>query len=224
MKLLLVEDSLILQRSLSTGLTKLGMTVDQAFDGKEADNFLQYSAYEVIVLDLMLPKISGLEVLQRLRNRGDRTSVLILSAKDEVEDRTRGLDLGADDYLIKPFAFDELVSRVRALKRRITPDTPFPSPIVLIEGVSIDTSARTVSVDNAVLDLTPTEYRIIELLATRRKQTYSHDQLIDRLYRADHDVTRNAIEAHVSAVRRKFRKMGKDDLIKTRRGFGYYIN
>lgn len=224
MKLLLVEDSPILQRSLSTGLTKLGMTVDQAFDGKEAERFLQYSTYEVIVLDLMLPALSGLEVLQRMRHRGDRTSVLILSAKDEVEDRTRGLDLGADDYLIKPFAFDELVSRIRALKRRITPDSPFSSPVVLIEGVSIDTSACTVSVDNADLELTPTEYRIIELLATRRKQTYSHDQLIDRLYRADHDVTRNAIEAHVSAVRRKFRKLGKDNLIKTRRGFGYYIN
>ena len=224
MKLLLVEDSQILQRSLSMGLSKLGMTVDQAFDGEEAERFLQFEPYDVVILDLMLPKLSGLDVLKRMRKRGNRTFVLILSAKDEIEDRTRGLDLGADDYLIKPFSFDELISRLRALKRRIGDGAPSLDTVIMIEEVSIDTLNRTVSIKDTVLELTPSEYRIIELLATRRRQTYSHDQLIDKLYRADQCVTRNAIEAHVSTLRRKLRVGGQVDLVKTRRGFGYYID
>ncbi len=223
MKVLLVEDSPVLQRSLSTGLSKHAITVDQAFDGEEAELYLQSETYDVIILDLMLPKLSGLDVLKRMRHRGNKTFVLILSAKDEIEDRTRGLDLGADDYLIKPFSFDELISRLRALKRRMGNSGPSLDPVMVVEQVSIDTLNRTVSVNDTALELTPTEYRIIELLATRRKQTYSHDQLIDRLYRADQCVTRNAIEAHVSALRRKLRAAGQE-LIRTRRGFGYYID
>jgi len=223
MKLLLVEDSPILQRSLGMGLSKLSMTVDQAYDGEEAEHYLRAEDYDVIILDIMLPKLSGLEVLRRMRQRGDRTFVLILSAKDEIEDRTRGLDLGADDYLIKPFSFDELISRLRALKRRIAHNDTTMNPLMVVDGVTIDTLNHTVVVDERALDLTPTEYRIVELLASRRKQTYSHDQLIDRLYRADQCVTRNAIEAHVSALRRKLRVAGNSELIKTRRGFGYYI-
>jgi len=223
MKLLLVEDSHSLQRSLSAGLRNSGMTVDQAFDGMEADSFLCTNTYDVILLDLMLPKLDGLTVLKRLRDRRDYTFVLILSAKDEVQDRTMGLDLGADDYLIKPFSFDELVSRLRALYRRSGENTGSGASTLEFGNVSIDTSNRTVSVDTVPLLLTPSEYRVIELLAFRRGQTFSHDQLIERLYQSEKDVTRNAVEAHVSSLRKKLRSKGSVELIKTRRGFGYYI-
>jgi len=223
MKLLLVEDSPILQRSLSAGLTNSGMTVDQAFDGDEAESYLALSKYDVIILDVMLPKRTGLDVLQRLRAKGNRTFVLILSAKDQVEDRTRGLDLGADDYLVKPFSFDELLSRLHALQRRMSStDNPIDSQLAF-GNILIDTINRTVAVNEKPTELTPSEYRILELLVTRKKQTFSHDTLIDRLYRADQSVTRNAIEAHVSSLRRKLRAAGAEYNVLTRRGFGYYI-
>jgi len=223
MKLLIVEDSRLLQRSLGAGLTNSGVTVDQAFDGLEANAYLLVNAYDVVILDLMLPKLSGLELLGKLRHRGDKTRVLILSAKGEVEDRTRGLDLGADDYLIKPFSFDELVSRLRALYRRVGEADSQIQPHLVVGQIVINTLNRTVEIAQLPLNLTPSEYKILELLSLRRQQTFSHSQLIDRLYRSDQSVTDNAIEAHVSSLRRKLRSAGADELIKTRRGFGYYI-
>ncbi len=212
-----------MQRSLSAGLTNSGMTVDQAFDGDEAESYLELSKYDVIILDVMLPKRTGLDVLQRLRAKGNRTFVLILSAKDQVEDRTRGLDLGADDYLVKPFSFDELLSRLHALQRRMS-STDYPIDCQLaLANIIIDTINRTVTVNDKPIELTPSEYRILELLVTRKKQIFSHDTLIDRLYRADQSVTRNAIEAHVSSLRRKLRVAGAEKNVLTRRSFGYYI-
>jgi len=223
MKLLIVEDSRLLQRSLGAGLTNSGMTVDQAFDGLEANAYLLVNTYDVVILDLMLPRLSGLQLLGKLRHRGDKTRVLILSAKDEVGDRTRGLDLGADDYLIKPFSFDELVSRLRALYRRVGEADSQIQPHLVVGQIVINTLNRTVEIAQLPLNLTPSEYKILELLSLRRQQTFSHSQLIDRLYRSDQSVTDNAIEAHVSSLRRKLRSAGADELIMTRRGFGYYI-
>jgi len=223
MKLLIVEDSRLLQRSLGAGLTNSGVTVDQAFDGLEANAYLLVNAYDVVILDLMLPKLSGLELLGKLRHRGDKTRVLILSTKGEVEDRTRGLDLGADDYLIKPFSFDELVSRLRALYRRVGEADSQIQPHLVVGQIVINTLNRTVEIAQLPLNLTPSEYKILELLSLRRQQTFSHSQLIDRLYRSDQSVTDNAIEAHVSSLRRKLRSAGADELFMTRRGFGYYI-
>ena len=223
MKLLLVEDSHLLQRSLSAGLTNSGMAVDQAFDGQQAESYLLSNSYDVVILDIMLPKINGLEVLKRLRQRGDRSFVLILSAKDEVNDRTRGLDLGADDYLIKPFSFDELISRLHALKRRIVTVAASIESTLIVGTLEIDTNNRVATVDQISVELTPSEYRVLELLVLRRGQTFSTDQLIERIYRSDKCVTRNAIEAHVSSLRRKLREAGAKNIVKTRRGFGYYI-
>ena len=131
MKLLLVEDSERLQRSLSAGLRKAGFTVDQAFDGEQALACTAVNRYDAIILDLMLPKIDGLTVLARLRSDGNDCQVLILSANDQTEDRVRGLDLGADDYLVKPFSFDELVSRLQALNRR---RSGVKNPVIEIDG------------------------------------------------------------------------------------------
>lgn len=223
MKILLVEDSHSLQRSLGAGLTNSGFALDQAFDGEEAAGFLAANEYDCIILDLMIPKIDGLELLKRLRAKSNDTHVLILSAKDQIEDRVRGLDLGADDYLVKPFAFDELVSRIRAVTRRKRTDERGATTIIEIDTLKINSVTRTVSVGETTLMLTPHEYALVELLSRRRGQVFSHDQLIARLYTSDHDVTRNAVEAHVSGLRRKLKAAGLAELVATRRGFGYYI-
>ena len=220
MKLLLVEDSERLQRSLTTGLKKHGFTVDQAFDGEEALAFLAVNQYDAVVLDLMLPRIDGLTVLSRLRGEGKDCHVLILSANDQTEDRVRGLDLGADDYLVKPFSFDELVSRLRALNRRRAGSK---NPVIEVDGIRIDSVSRQVSYADEVIALTPHEYRLLEFLAQRRGRVFSHDQLIDQLYDASSFVTRNAVEAHISALRKRLQSAGAPKLVKTRRGFGYLV-
>lgn len=220
MKLLLVEDSERLQRSLTTGLQKNSFTVDQAFDGEEALAYIATNQYEAIILDLMLPKVDGLSVLSKLRADGNDTHVLILSANDQTEDRVRGLNLGADDYLVKPFSFDELVSRLRALNRRRSGNK---NPVIEVDGLEIDTVARQISFADETIALTPHEYQLLEFLAHRRGRVYSHDQLIDLLYDASSYVTRNAVEAHVSSLRKRLKRAGAPQLIKTRRGFGYLI-
>jgi DNA-binding response OmpR family regulator len=220
MKLLLVEDSERLQRSLSTGLKKHGFTVDQAFDGEQALSYTAINQYDAIVLDLMLPKIDGLTVLSKIRREGKDCHVLILSANDQTEDRVRGLDLGADDYLVKPFAFSELVSRLGALNRR---RSGVKNPMIEIEGVKIDSVARQVVFDDQPIALTPHEYQVLEFLARRRGRVFSHDQLIDQLYDAGSYVTRNAVEAHISSLRKRLHSAGAPKLVKTRRGFGYLV-
>ncbi len=223
MKVLLVEDSIKLQRSLGAGLTSCGFVLDQAYDGKQAAAYLAVGEYDCIILDLMIPKIDGLEFLKRLRARGCDTYVLILSAKDQVEDRIMGLDQGADDYLIKPFSFDELVSRIRAVTRRLRKDSRDAGTSMSLEPVTVDTVTRQVFVDEHSLLLTPHEYALVELLGRRRGQVFSHEQIIDRLYTSNHEVSRNAIEAHISSLRRKLKAAGVEEFILTRRGFGYYI-
>ena len=220
MKLLLVEDSERLQRSLSTGLKQHGFTLDQAYDGEQALAYIAVNLYDAIILDLMLPKIDGLTVLSKLRKQGKDCHVLILSANDQTEDRIRGLDLGADDYLVKPFAFDELVSRLHALNRR---RSGVKNPVIEIDGIKIDSVARQVLYQEQSVPLTPHEYQIFEFLARRRGRVFSHDQLIEQLYDAGSYVTRNAVEAHISSLRKRLDAAGAPSLIKTRRGFGYLV-
>lgn len=223
MRLLLVEDSHALQRSLSAGLSNSGYSVDQAFDGEEASQHLRAVQYDVIVLDIMMPKLDGLTLLKQLRQRGDKTFVLILSARDTTEDRIKGLDIGADDYLVKPFSFEELLSRLRALVRRGNSGESEIGSLLQVGDLRMNTIDRTVTIDENDVALTPYEYKILNLLLRRRGQVFSHDQLIDRLYANNHDVTRNVIEVHVSSLRKKLRAAGPTDYIKTRRGFGYYL-
>jgi DNA-binding response OmpR family regulator len=220
MKLLLVEDSERLQRSLSTGLQKHGFTIDQAYDGEEALAFFAVNHYDAVILDLMLPKLDGLTVLSKLRASGNDCHVLILSANDQTEDRVRGLDLGADDYLVKPFSFDELVSRLRALNRR---RSGIKNPVIDIDRIRINTISRLVTIGDMPIPLTPHEYRLLEFLAQRRGRVFSHDQLIDQIYGTNGYVTRNAIEAHISALRKRLKAADAPNLVKTRRGFGYLI-
>jgi DNA-binding response OmpR family regulator len=220
MKVLIVEDSERLSRSLAQGLRKLGYTVDLTADGETGLDFAETYAYDVIVLDLMLPRLSGLEVLQRLRARGRGTHVLILSARDRVEDRVKGLRLGADDYLTKPFAFEELAARIQALVRRRY-DTK--SPLVRIGGLAIDTTSKQVSRGGRPLPLTPGEYRLLEFLAVQRGRVVSQERLLEHLHRSDTDVSSNVVEVLVSGLRRKIHAPGEPPILKTRRGFGYVV-
>ena len=220
MRLLLVEDSTRLRKSLGEGLRRSGFAVDSVADGKAGLHYALGADYDVMVLDLMLPELDGLAVLQQMREAGRNFPVLILSARDQLADRIRGLELGADDYLIKPFAFDELQARLQALIRRRYEQR---NPLLKLGTVTLNTALHSVSCESIELALTPNEMALFELLALRRGRVVSVTSLADHLYADTATVTPNAIEAHVSSLRRKLRAVGAGDLIKTRRGFGYCI-
>jgi DNA-binding response OmpR family regulator len=219
-KVLLVEDSQRLLRSLGQGLKRLGYAVDLAADGEDGLALAETYDYAVIVLDLMLPGLPGLEVLRRLRARGRDTHILILSARDRVEDRVKGLQLGADDYLVKPFDFDELCARIQALVRR---RHQAKSPILRLGPLEIDTARRQVSRRGDALHLTPSEYRLLEFLAYQPGRVFSQEQLLEHLHRSDSEASANVVEVLVSGLRRKIHVRGEPPLLRTRRGFGYFV-
>jgi two-component system, OmpR family, response regulator len=217
MKLLVVEDEVDLARALRKALEEEQFAVDVALDGEEALFQMTEISYDAIILDLMLPYRDGLSLLQALREAGKRTPVLILTARDTVEERVSGLDLGADDYLLKPFTLTELLARVRALIRRGSGD---PSPTVTLGDVRIDTAARRVSRGEGAIDLTAREYAVLELLARRRGTLVTRTMIWEHIYDETEELLSNAVDVHVSALRRK---LGQN-LILTRRGQGYIID
>jgi DNA-binding response OmpR family regulator len=219
-KILLVDDSQRLLRSLGQGLRKLGYAVDLASEGEQALALAGTYGYDVIVLDLMLPGISGLEVLRRLREQGSAVHVLILSARERVDDRVRGLQLGADDYLVKPFAFEELAARIQALVRR---RYQAKDPVLRLGPLEIDAARRRVSRGGAALHLTPSEYALLEFLAYRRGRVFSQAQLVEHLHRSDSEVSSNVVEVLVSSLRKKIHARGESPILRTRRGFGYFV-
>jgi two-component system copper resistance phosphate regulon response regulator CusR len=219
-KLLVVEDSPKLQRSLEHGLTRLGWAVDLAPDGEQALDRLRVYRYEVIVLDLMLPGIDGLEVLRRLREQRIDAHVLILSARDRMEQRVEGLRLGADDYLTKPFAFEELEARLQALMRR---RHHAKNPQVAVGNLVLDTAGRRLLREGEVIHLTPSEYAVFEFLALRRGRVFSQGQILDSLRSSDADVSSNVVEVLVSSLRARIHRPGEPPVVVTRRGFGYVI-
>lgn len=220
MKVLLIEDSDRLRRSLRVGLAKEGFVVESSADGESGYEFVKSYEYDVIVLDLMLPRMPGLELLARIRDEGNHTPVLILSAKDEISDRVCGLDLGADDYLVKPFAFDELCARLRTLARRKHDVTAI---VLQIGAVHIDVARRQCFVDNKAIELTPSEYRLLECLALRRGKVISRESLLELLRDNYFATSSNVVEVTVSTLRKKLRNAVPDEVIHTRRGFGYYV-
>ena len=220
MKLLIIEDSQSLLRSLGVGLRKMGHAVDLVADGAEGFDYARLNDYDVIVLDLMLPSMDGLTVLQRLRAGGRQTHILILSAKDQVDDRIRGLRLGADDYLVKPFSFDELCARLQALVRRQHGDK---NPEIAVGGIVLNTAVRAVSRDGQQMNLTPAEYSIFERLALNRGRLLSKEQLIDAIHDSDSCPGPNVIEVLICTLRKKIGCEGEGSIVKTRRGHGYFI-
>ncbi len=220
MRILLIEDSPRLQRSLSDGLRKTGYAVDVVGDGREGLGWAKASDYDLIVLDLMLPGLDGLALLKKLRQEGKETHVLILTAKDTVEDRVRGLQMGADDYLIKPFAFDELLARIQALvRRRHGPK----NPLIRIRHLEIDTSARAVLVAGEAVDLAPREYALLEYLARRQGTVVSRADIERHIYDGAAELMSNAVDSAICALRKKIDVPGEPSLVRTRRGMGYVL-
>lgn len=220
MRVLLVEDSPRLQVSIGRGLRKSGYAVDACGDGVTALSRAKQTDYDVILLDLLLPKMDGWSVLRHLRDAGKQTHVLILSAKAEVEDRIEGLRLGADDYLVKPFRFDELVARIDALTRR---SNASKNPEIVIGDLVIDTSRKTVTKARTPIEMTPREYRLLEYLAFHRGRPVHREEIEAHIYAADRQVLSNAVDSAICALRAKLDSDSGRSVIRTRRGLGYCL-
>ncbi|WP_263770038.1 response regulator transcription factor [Propionivibrio soli] len=215
MRILLAEDDRIIADGLGRSLRQSGYAVDWVANGQDADNALLTASYDLVILDVGLPKLSGLEVLRRFRARVSRVPVLILTALDGISDRVKGLDLGADDYMVKPFELPELEARVRALTRRSTGTTP----VIQFGALSFDQTDRCALLNGEVLDLSARELGLLEILMLRAGRLVSKDQLVDHLCGWGEEVSHNAIEVYVHRLRKKLESSGAT--ITTVRGLGY---
>jgi DNA-binding response OmpR family regulator len=220
MRVLVVEDDAAIRSFLVRGLTEEGFAVDQAADSEEARFKAADPAYDLIVLDLMLPGVSGLTVLQDLRGRGRTVPVLVLTARDAVADRIRGLDSGADDYLVKPFALDELLARLRALLRRARRDF---NPVLRVGAVTLDRLGRVVQVNGVRVDLPAREFAILEYFLQHPGEVLSRTRIYEHVWNEQMDLLSNVIDVHVKEIRRKLARAGATDVLSTVRGVGYRL-
>jgi len=218
MRILIAEDDPVLAEGLMVSLRESGYSVDRVASGAEADCAIASFEFDLLILDLGLPRMSGLEVLKRLRARSHDLPVLILTAEDGVEARVRGLDLGADDYLAKPFALEELKARVRALTRRGVAGRP---PLVVYGDLTYDQVGKVARVRGEALDLSARELVLLELLLQRADRMVSKTHLLDHMCEWGEEVSINAIEVYVHRLRRKLEAAGVE--IVTMRGLGYRI-
>lgn len=217
MKLLLVEDEERLCSVLAKGLQKLGYAVDKAYDGEEALLLLDVNDYDLLVLDLNLPRVDGLSVLRHLREKDRETKVLILSARSAVQDKIAGLDLGANDYLEKPFDFQELAARIRNLLRW---DFVRRDAVRSFGPLCLDTVTRTVQLDGVLLDLSPKEYAVLDYLAAQSPRFIPAEELIEHVWDSEADLFSNALKFHIHSLKKK---LGRPDLIRNARGKGYCL-
>lgn len=222
MRILLVEDNPRLGPMLARGLRDEGNVVELAATGKDAIDSAALASFDAIVLDLMLPDIDGFGVLDRLRKSGNDTPVLVLTARDQLGDRVAGLDKGADDYLVKPFEFDELLARLRALVRRSK--RAGSTSVLAIADLELDTQAKLARRGGAEIVLSAREYAILECLALRKGRVVSRETLLDSVYDGDELPESNVLEVYIAALRRKIDKDAAVKLIHTRRGLGYVLS
>lgn len=222
MKLLVVEDNPRLGPMVAGGLRDEGHVVDLAVTGREALDYTQTGRYDAIILDLMLPEIDGLGVLDRLRRGGDATPVLILTAKDDVPSRVEGLDRGGDDYLVKPFQFEELLARLRALVRRST--QAGTTNTLAVGDLEIDMHHKQARRAGEVVRLSAREWAVLEALALRRGRVVSRETLVDVVYDGDDQPESNVVEVYIGYLRRKIDRGHDTKLIHTRRGMGYMLS
>lgn len=220
MRILLIEDSKRLQRALTIGLRKAGFQIDVTGEGKEGLWFAESFDYDVIILDLMLPGLDGLSILRRIRRKQRPAQVLILSAKDTVKDRVNGLQAGADDYLIKPFALEELLARLQALIRR---RYGIKENIISLGDLKIDLVKRSVTRYGEMIELPPREYRLLQFLALEKGRVVSRTEIEEHIYDERAEPTSNVVDAAICFLRRMIDKPGTPSLIKTHRGMGYII-
>lgn len=218
MRLLVVEDNQRLCQAIAESLRAQGFAVDTAASAAEGLRVWRAADYDAAVLDLMLPDGTGLDTLKAMRDRGNMTPVLILTAMGAIEDRVRGLDCGADDYLVKPFAMQELIARLRALLRR--PGAALGRTLTL-GGLKLDTSARLATVAETQLDLTRSELIVLEVLLRNQGRVMSKERLAECLYDFEQDRSPNSVETHVHRLRKKLAAAGADVSLRTLRGLGY---
>jgi DNA-binding response OmpR family regulator len=219
-RVLLIEDHKPLVRALKQGLEEEGFAVDVAYDGEEGNYKAQTANYDIIILDLMLPKEDGLSLLQRWRRDGMTSHVLVLTARGSIEDKVKGLDLGADDYLTKPFELEELFARLRALIRR---GHQVKDPVIRVLDLEIDTATRTVRRAGQAVHLTPREYALLEFLAFHRGRVVSRSMIWEHLYDEQDENTSNVVDVYIRYLRNKIDKGFDVPLILTRWGEGYMM-
>ena len=220
MRILVVEDEKDLNNIITKHLKKNNFSVDNVFNGEEALEYLDYGTYDLIVLDIMLPKVNGYEVIKKLRENKNETAVLMLTARDSIEDKIKGLDLGADDYLIKPFDFGELLARIRALVRRKYGNT---SNTMEIDDLCIDIAKKTVVRGGKNIELTGKEYEVLEYLIQNKGHVLSRDKIRDSVWDYGYEGESNIIDVLIKNIRKKIDIGNSKQLIHTKRGLGYVL-
>ena len=220
MKILLAEDEVDLNNVVTRYLKKNGYSVDSVLDGEEALDYLEYSEYDLVILDIMMPKVDGFEVIKKLRDKGNHTSVLMLTARDSADDKVKGLDLGADDYIVKPFDFNELMARIRAVVRRKYGNS---SNKLVIGDLILDTSEKSVTRDGKQIELTGKEYEVLEYLMQSKNRILSRDQIKEHVWDFDYEGDSNIIDVLIKNIRKKIDIENGKQIIYTKRGLGYVI-
>ncbi|WP_066900528.1 response regulator transcription factor [Streptobacillus notomytis] len=220
MKILLVEDEVDLNNIIKKYLNKNGYIVDSVFDGEEALFNLNEASYDLAILDVMLPKLNGFEVLEKIRKKNNKTAVLMLTSKDQVEDKVKGLDLGADDYLSKPFDFEELMARIRAIIRRKYDNL---SSEIKIHDLVLDTMKKTVIRNGVNIELTGKEYEVLEYLMQSKDRIVSREQIKDHVWDFYYEGSSNVIDVLIKNIRKKIDLDGSKQIIFTKKGLGYVV-
>lgn len=220
MKILLAEDEKDLSRALVTALKHNNFVVDAVYNGVDAYDYLSCVEYDVVILDIMMPKMDGITVLKKVREEGNKTPIIMLTAKAEIEDRVKGLDYGADDYLTKPFAMKELIARIRAVSRR---NTELISNMITIGNTTLDIKNATLSTSDGELRLSSREFQMMEMLMKSPGQLISVDHFMEKIWGYESDAEQNVVWVYVSNLRKKFVEIKSDITIKASRGLGYYL-
>ena len=220
MKILLVEDEIDLNNVVTKYLKKNGYSIDSVFDGEEALDYLRYGEYDLVILDIMMPKVNGFEVIKELRNNGDNTAILMLTARDSADDKVKGLDLGADDYIVKPFDFKELSARIRAVVRRKYGNS---SNKLIIDDLVLDTSEKSVTRAGIKIELTGKEYEVLKYLMQSKNRILSREQIKEHVWDYDYEGDSNIIDVLIKNIRKKIDITNGNQIIYTKRGLGYVI-
>ena len=220
MKILVVEDEKDLNRVITKHLKKNNYSVDSCFDGEEALDYISYGEYDLIITDIMMPKIDGYGLIKQLRNDKNSTPVIMLTAKDGLDDKILGLDSGADDYIVKPFEFDELLARIRVLMRR---NYGFATNIIQVDDVVLDISKKLVTRSGKSISLTGKEYEVLEYLFKNKQGIISREQILNHVWDYDYEGASNIIDVIIKNIRKKLDVGSKKPIIHTKRGLGYFV-
>ena len=220
MKILVVEDERDLNRIITKHLKKNNYSVDSCFDGQEALDFISYSEYDLIITDIMMPNVDGYEFIDKLRANKNNTPVIMLTAKDTLEDKIVGLDSGADDYIVKPFEFDELLARIRVLMKR---NYGLATNIIQIEEVTLDLAKKQVAKSGEIIDLTGKEYEVLEYLMKNKGSILSRDQILNHVWDYEYEGASNIVDVIIKNIRKKLDRGEGNTIIYTKRGLGYFV-